>query len=373
MKNVKTNKITIGAWAAVALLVNLMSTQVILGFPRAMSETAGTAGWMIPVYVTAIILLVFTVIFKLYQKFEGMDLLDVAEAAGGKVVKIIVGVLFLIYLVPIIAIILREFTEDMKVIILPTTPISMVTVFFLSGMAVSAYLGLEALVRFAAIAVPLIIAGFLIITLGAAPHYELSNLFPILGTGVWNILGKGFLKTSIFSGLSLIFFLVPFIKTHENLRKVGYAAIIITGLMFTWGALSFLLAYSYPIALERFLPIYQLARLIDYGRFFQRVESIFVLIWGASALISLSAGFFFILHICKRTFSLRYYRPLIPSFAVLVFTLSLVPGNVIEVERLENSVLRNYLWTITLAVPFMTLLIASIRSKNRRKAGEKHA
>jgi hypothetical protein len=66
-----------------------------------------------------------------------------------------------------------------------------------------------------------------------------------------------------------------------------------------------------------------MGRLINYGRFFQRVEAMFMLIWAAAALLYLSTVFYFILHIIQKTFKLKYYKPLIIPFAILILNLSL--------------------------------------------------
>ncbi|MCX8130182.1 MAG: spore germination protein [Clostridia bacterium] len=367
-----SNNITFGRWEAVAILVNLIITQIVLGFPRSMVETAGTAGWMVPVYVTAIALISFAIISKLYSRFEGKDLIDIAEETGGNILRIIIGLIFASYIAFAITVVLREFCEDMKIVALPVSPISFVTLFFVTGMIAAAYLGIEPIVRFSSIIIPVIIGGLLIILIGVAPAFDILNLTPVLGTGPVDIFGKGFLKLSIFSAVSLIFFIAPFIKTKKNFRSVGYITIIISGILFLITTVVYILVYPFPIGVERFLPIYQLARLINYGRFFQRIESVFVLIWATSAFIYLGMGFFLILHILRKTFKLEYYKPLIIPMAILVFTCSLLPPNLMTALELEHAYFRNYIWIVTFAIPILLLYSAGLvkKSRKRKEAGK---
>jgi spore germination protein (amino acid permease) len=296
--------------------------------------------------------------------------LDIADQALGSAGRIAVGMIFLVYLVYISALVLREFGEDMKVIALTDSPISFIIMFFLVGIIVAAYMGIEAIVRLTALIVPVIFIGFLIITIGIMPYFQFGNILPLLGDGAGAILGKGSLKLSNFSAVSIIFFITPFLRTHRCMKTVGYFTISLAGVFFTWSVYSYLLAFPYPTTIEFFIPIYQMARIFEYGRFFQRIESVFLLIWAASALLYLSGGFYFILYVFRKTFGLEHQKPVIWSFAVLLFTLSMLPPNLTSALILETRYFRNYIWIITFAIPIVLLLIAHGVRKNSKKGGK---
>lgn len=357
------NKVYFGQWEATCLLTMLINTQIFLNFPRFMAESAGTAGWILALFVSVVVLIGFIVISKLYEPFKGKDLLEVAEKAFGGAGRVVVGILVTAYLVFIISVVLREFSEDMKTISLNESPISFVTLFFLSGMILGSYFGIEGIVRLGAIAVPVISIGYYFIIAAVSWHFDFDNIFPLMGNGPSEIFIKGLAKVSIFSALHLLFFIAPFLKNEKCFKKVGFLTIILTGINFVAGSFVYLVVFPYPTALENFLPIYQLAKLINYGRFFQRVESVFVFIWGTAALIYLSAGFFFIVHIFKITFRLKYYKPLIIPFAILVFNISLLPSSLMQSIELENDYFRNYIWIVTFLLPLIVLIFARARQR----------
>lgn len=363
----RNDTVVFGKWEAMMIMLNLTTTHILLNFPRNMVEAGGTAGWMISVYATVIVLLLFYIITKLYEKFEGKDILDISEYMGGNIARIIVGSFLSVYILFIISTILREFAEDMKVISLTVSPISFVILLFVLGVVVGAYAGIEAIVRFAAIVVPIIVLGFLFIIIAVAPYYDITNLFPILGSGVSDIFVKGALKISIFSGFIVIFFLPPFIKTHKNFKMVGYSAILLSGYFFVSGVLAYLLTIPYPTALENFLPVYQMARMINYGRFFQRIESVFVIIWSSGAFIYLSFGLFLVVYTFKKAFKLEYYKPLVLPFAILLFTLSLIPLNLMETIKLETEYIRNAVPFIVFVLPIIILAVANIKRRKEKK------
>lgn len=361
------NKIVIGRFEATTVTVTLITTQLFLNYPRIMMESAWTAAWILSLYLGILSFVIFVIIAKLYSNFDGKDIIEIGEYIGGNIGRIITGLLVLVLLLSIMPLILREFSENMKIISLPTTPISLVTFFFLAGVVMGAYLGLEAIARFSAIAVPIIAIGFIVIILGSSQYFDISRITPVLGNGPNEIFGKNITKVSIYAGLISPILLYPYIKTHKNFKTVGYWSIIISTLFFTTGVLAFSLVYQYPTGTESFLPIYQLARLVDYGSFFQRIESIFVLVWATSALLHLSILMFLTVHVFKKTFKLEYHKPLIFPFAIILYTLSLMLHNLMSSIELETKYYGNYAWNLVFLMPILVLAIAQLKKKRAKK------
>lgn len=365
------NKIVIGNWEVIFVIINMVCVKVFLNFPRVAAEAGGTAGWILILYVSCIVFLIFFIISKLYSPFEGKDLIDIGEQIGGNAGRIIVGSIILTLLLYITPIILREFGENMKIISLAVSPISFVELFLIAGMIVGAYAGIEAIVRYHAISVPIIIITYLLILIAVIPYFNFSNLLPIFGKGIDAVFIKSLSKISFFSELFYLFLLAPFIKTNKNLKFVGYTAIGFSTFFLTINALVYGAVFPYPSSIEGFLPFYQLTRLINYGRFFQRIESIFVLIWGTGALLYLTTGFFFILYVFKKTFKLKYYKPIIIPFIIIVINFSLLPESLTAAIEIETKYFSNYSWIITFAMVILLLGLASLK-KGVKKGSAKN-
>ena len=119
----------IGNFEAACLLLNMICSKIILSFPRVVAEDAGTAGWLMTLLVSVAAIILFSLLSGLYRKFSGRDILDVGKYALGGAGKILAGIVFMLQLLLVIPVVLREFSEDIKVISLPSTPISMVLLF----------------------------------------------------------------------------------------------------------------------------------------------------------------------------------------------------------------------------------------------------
>jgi len=362
------NRIKFGKWEAVALLINAISTKLYLYYPRMTVEDAGTAGWILSIYVSLVTLMIFTVLIRLYKRFEGMDILEVSEICGGKVLKTLTGLITVGVLFYLTVITIREFSEDMKVISLPTSPLSFVMLFFIAGMIIGGFLGLEAIVRYHAILVPIISIAYILILIGAVKLMDISNIYPILGTGAYDIFGKGFFRISVFGDILMLFLIVPSIGSYKNVKRIGYTAIGFSSVFLTMGSLAYILSFPYPSNLEPFLPMYQMTRLITYGRFFQRIESVFVFIWATAALMYLTANFYFMVYVLSRIFDMKYIRPLIMPCAIIVFSTAFVPQNLVSVLNIETNIFNKLIWVITFGYVGLILIFANLRERAKRRS-----
>lgn len=361
-------KITIGNWEVITILINVICTKIFLNFPSKMAEGGGTGGWILTVYISVLAFIGFFVVQKLYRRFEGKDIIDIGEYVAGGVGRIAVGIVSTIFFMTIVCIYIRTFSESMKTVALSVSPISFVSLFFIVVMILGAYFGLEAISRIHAIAVPIVAAGFIVIMIAVFPYMDLTRAFPVLGTGAYDIFANGFIKVSVFAEIFFILMLTPFIKTHNNLKKSGFIALGFSAVFLLISVFVYITVFPYPANVERVLPIYQLARLISYGRFFQRIESVFVVIWAAAALLYLMAGFYFALYSFKKAFKLQYLRPLILPFAVIVLNLSLLPPNLLSAVRLETGYPRDLGWAVTFGMTLLLLLTARfIKKKDKGK------
>jgi spore germination protein KB len=364
------NKISFGRCEASCIIMTMLGGQIFLNMPRFMMEAAWTAGWILTLYVSIIAFILFLIIYRLYKNFDGMDLIDLGVYIGGDVGGIITGVIIIFTAIFLASSILREFSENIKIISLNDSPLSFVMAFFVVGMVLGAYLGIEIIARFSAVAVPLISVAYFIIIIGAATYFDFSRITPILGNGAYEIFVKGISLVSIYSNILVLYMLYPFIKTRENFKSTGIISIILTGLNFTIGVLAFSLVYQYPTGTENFLPIYQLARLMYIGRFFERTESVFLITWVVSALLQLSVLLFISTYTFKKVFRLKYYRPVIFPFMVIIYTISFLPENLMGAIEMEKYYIRFSLIP-ALALPVALLLISIIKRKKEGRSAQK--
>ena len=124
---------------------------------------------------------------------------------------------------------------------------------------------------------------------------------------------------SVFGEVIILIILVPYFSFDlKETKKIGSRSIILTSLLYSITTLVYQLAIPYPGSIESYLPFYQLARSIDFGRFFHRLEAVFILFWTFAAYIRISVGMFVSAYIYKEIFRIPLQKPLKPAIAVSV-------------------------------------------------------
>ncbi len=363
------NKIGFGSWEATALMVNFVFANIMLVFPRDMIKYGGSACWIIPIIITLIAVCYFAIIVKLYKNIGSLDLLDISNAIGGRVFKVIVGLLITVFLVFTVSIFMGAFSQTLKIISLDQSSFKYVGMLFFVGMTVSAFYGIEGIARISAFLIPLIVIGFILITLGVIPEFRINNLFPILGEGIISISKGSIINLNVFASIIILFLMVPFFK-KQNLKKVGFSYIIISGILLLWSTISFILVFPYELAIDKKIPVFQLARHIEFGNYVQRIESISVLISSICAIIFLGTLFNFIIYVLEKSLDLKQTKPIILPMAIIVFSLAYL-SKMLNFDFLGNSFV-NVTWLCGMIIPVILIIIGSVKKVGLKGKGDKN-
>lgn len=149
----------------------------------------------------------------------------------------------------------------------------------------------------------------------------MTNYLPIFGNGIKDFFIKGSFRIEMFESIFLILLMGPQIK---NIKKAAIGSFILISISTLIIAILLFGIFPYPSSLENYFPLFELNRLISFGRFIQRVESIYILIWLIAMYIYISLGTSYSVQTFSKLFKLQYTNRIIPSFCMLIILRSLV-------------------------------------------------
>jgi len=352
---------------AVALVTTTIATKVFLSYPTAIEHIAGSAGWLLVCLTAIVAWLGFLLVIKLLERFPGKTLIEIAEAAGGPVTGIFTGMVLTAGILVMMAVALREFAENMVITALPQTPISVIMAVFVLCIALATYLGLEVIARACYVSYPFILTAVLAIVLLNYTNFNVNWLYPILGEGLDKILPAVVYRSSDYWELLVLAMIAPAVGEAKSIRRIGRSSLVISIVIFLSVIISANLVFSPAIANEPYLMLYKMARTVYLGRFVQRVEAIFVLIWGVGALLRLAVGFYLLVTVPVQALRLPDYRPFILPLGILLYAVAFIPPDLPTVFSLENHVLRSTVWIPYFFLPGLLLLLAVIRGKGGKR------
>ncbi|MGE5589246.1 MAG: GerAB/ArcD/ProY family transporter [Bacillota bacterium] len=358
---------------ATYLMFSVISAKIFLSVPRYLVLDGETAGWLFVLMAGATGALGWTFVVLFMRRFPGRSILQAVEETLGPYLAIPANLLYTFIFLIITAVVIRQLGETVISAILPTTPISVIIGTLLAVAVYTCYLGKEAVARVARFFMPVIVAlvlAILVLSLpsGARP----SELLPLFGPGIGTLLMRSISRSSLFVEVLLLPLLVPHLKEPEKMARIGYQAILWSTLFWLAVTAVFLMLFPYPEAVKNPFPLLALARLINIGRFLQRVESVFIFAWIFAAAAKISATLLASTLSFAETFHLKAYRPMVFAFSVLAMSLSFLPPNIIEAMRWDREIIRVWGALPGFVLPLVLWGIAAARGKGgQQRAGEK--
>ncbi|MGI6492620.1 MAG: GerAB/ArcD/ProY family transporter [Pelotomaculum sp.] len=278
------------------------------------------------------------------------------------------GILFLL-LFSVAALRARELTEVLEVYVLPLSPTIFILVICILAVAYVCALGLESLARFSRLIIAaMLFAFFLILALGWQ-NYELHRLFPIWGYGIGQTVAQGIARSSVYGEIIILAVFAGSLQGVEHIKKAGYIALSLAAFFISVSLLVTSLTFPYFTEVEVSSPIYELATLVDFGRYLQRVEAVFVFGWVIGSFISVAAVFYTFTSIYCQMFRIQDSKPIILPAGLLLLTLAMLPRDFTGLVFGGVHWLRQYGSIFFFMPPIVALLVAKLRGKGAKSHG----
>ncbi len=353
----------VGSIEAIALVLIIVINHCIISFPKNIIASTYSASIINVIFITILALIFIHFVSKFLNKFNDKNILGISEFLGGKTLKYIVGVLFLIYFLFVVSITLRSFCESLKIIYFQNYAITFIIGLFILAIVTCNFLGLKSIVRSNLIISPLLIISIVFVFVGNIKNFNYDHIYPILGNGTFTTFISGMSNIYAFSSIAIIYFLPSYLKNNKEIKVISYTSTILSGVLLLISIASVLLIFDNLESIEQILPLYLVARVIEFGRFFQRIDAVFLLIW----IISIISYLSFIVALCnnifKELFNIENSNMLNGIWGLIVLGISLFPKNLAFIRFLENYVYKYSVIGIVFVFSFVILLLAYIKKK----------
>ncbi len=355
--------------SAIMLTLSIVVSYISSSLPRTFINETKSASLLNIIYITAVVLFIILIFCKLIKRFPGLDLLDISNFLGGNILKNIVGSLFIFYFIVSSSFMLRNFCEGLSVVYYPLTNYVFVILMFIIALGLSNRLGFISTLNTASIVFPLVLISAILLFFGNLDNFSFGRIYPLLGEGFYNTFILGLRNIGAFGGICYLYFLPPMLKEPEKIKKIATIAVICTGAFMALCVSTLLFMFSFFITTDEIMPLFSAARYIEFGSFFQRFESVFLLIWIISFCCYLSISCKFATHIFTKMFNLSDMKPLLSIFTILIFGIALLPKNYAISNLFETDIYRYLRILIGYILGITILILANLKKK---KVGEKN-
>ena len=313
-----------------------------------------------------IALLLVYVMYNLFKKFPGMDIIDISEVLGGKILKTVIGFIFITYFIVTSSVFLKNFCECLKIIYYPSTDIFYVIVFFIFSMCLVNSLEFNASIKTNIFIMPFVLISIFFLFFANFRNFVPQRIFPVLGDGFVNTFVTGTGNIFAFSGIVFLYFLPPLLKDPKKFKKIGIISILISAMYLILTVSIILFMFSFFIENDQIMPLYTAATYIEFGPFFQRLESVFLLVWIIAFACYLSITENFAVHIFKKISNIKNAKIMVYPLAGIMLATALLPKNYAISKFYETNIFPISVISIVLILSFIILILANLKIKHKQ-------
>lgn len=352
------NKYLTGRWELSCLIINLIIYKVFTDAPRRFMES-GTSAFLAAVISGIIAYAVIWFLPVIYKKAGVKNIFDLLEKKPK--IALLTGLVVVVWLALSASHALEAIVTFSKLAAFPSAPFVFVAVFFVLAFAAAVLRGMESAVRPHALIVTFYIFMILFMLSSVVRYFDLTNLLPVLGKGAKETIYTAVKNLSYFFDFVIIFLINPFLKEEESfvrtVRVSGAVGILVNLLII----LSANLLLPYPVSEQIEFPVYQIMKNVYIGRFFQRIDAVYLLSVSLSGMGYLSFTAFLMTYVFKKAFKIENNRPFVWSFSFIVLFIAML------IHKRNSAYLYNLLMVFETAGIILIILIPALFMKKEVK------
>lgn len=164
-----------------------------------------------------------------------------------------------------------------------------------------------------------------------------------------------------------LYFLPPLLKSSKSFKAIAFSSVLVSAMYLILTVSIILFMFSFFIENDQIMPLYTAATYIEFGSFFQRQESIFLLIWMLAFACQISIIGNFSTHIFKKIANIKNPKIMVYPFAGIMIAVSLLPKNYAISKFYETNIFPALVIGVVFILSISILIIANIK---KRKAGD---
>lgn len=353
----------LGSLEAIGLILTIIIAHIIIYLPSTIITRIGSASIVNIFYVTALIFIFTLIVIKLFKNFSNYDILDIADFLGGSFLKKSLAYFFAGYLIFFTGLFIRDFAESLIIVYFHDFSVSAIVLVFLIASIIVNKFGFRQVVRCIFMILPLLLITIIVVSFASIPKFTYQRVFPVFGYGVKETFLFGLTNIAAYSNFFILYYLIPLLKNKKSFSKISFISIGLSGLLLIVSIATLLLVANFNET-QTILSIYLATRRISFGTFFQRPDSLFILIWILSMFAYLSLTTALSCYALKKSKNKSSHSLLtIIVISILIWIVSVLPQDVAQLRFLETNVLRYLCLFFVFGVNFIILVLGNVKLK----------
>ena len=356
----------IGSKEAIALLVTIAFNHIIINMTKDIIDLTASASLLNILYIGIIAIIFTSIVCYFLNKFPTFDLVDISNYLGWKFLKWVIGLLFIAYFIFFAGNLLHMFSTCLQIIYFPYTKQFYIALFFIISGICACIMRHNAIYRSTLIIFPFIVISTLFLFLSDIQFFNIEKMYPIFGNGLYTTFFTGITNMFAFQGLAYIFFTPPLLKEPAKIKKVAITSVILSCIFLLICVATVLFIFNGFVDTDELLPLFSAVKYIEFGSFFQKLDSIFVLIWILSFASYLGITIKFSSSILRKLTNFQDDSIFIFVVGILLFIASIWQKNYVISTFLANTVHKYVFFCLVVGISLLILISATFKKKIMR-------
>lgn len=200
--------------------------------PLLLSEVDGPVGWMSIIIAAYLLYLAIKPINKMLLKYKEDTLITISEKLYPKFISKAIGVYYILMLLTANSILMKDFAEQIKLMMLYKTPLSSIIIVILLTTSYATKKGIKAIANIASVTFLLAFIPYMLLIIFSTYYADYTNLFPIYPVDVQGVLKSVPGAILCFFGFSILVFSNSKVTVQENNTMINRKFIVISMLLY---------------------------------------------------------------------------------------------------------------------------------------------
>ncbi len=256
---------------SILILVSFVSQSILM--PLLLSEIDGPVGWMPIIAAGFLIYITMKPINRLMIKYKEDTIISISHKVFPKFLAKLTGIYYILMFLTANSILLKDFAEQIKLMMLFNTPISTIIISLLLIASYATKKGIQSIANVANIAVLIALIPYMLIIIFSTYYADYTNVFPIFPADVKGIVKSVPAAMLGFFGFSVLMFSNSRVSIKEKNMKVNKRFIVISAVLYAACYLLIVVKFGMKEAVNMVWPFISVMKFVNIpGFFFESTE-----------------------------------------------------------------------------------------------------
>lgn len=346
------------------LTLFIFGSSIVIGI----NSELGQDSWIVLLTAMVLSLPLLMIYARIMKLFPEMDFFTAMEQLFGKVLGKVITVLICIYAVHLGALVLRNFSEFIQIVMMPETPKTPIAIMMVLTVTYLVKSGIETTSKWSIFSVIFIYSVLVFTFTVSTEEIDTQNLLPVMDHTVGEVAGSAAKVISFPFAESVLFItMTGAIRKKDSPYKIFFWSVILASICFFFVIIRNIMVLGAPMIKTEFFSSYITARILHIGDWLSRIEGTITINFILSGIAKVTLCVFAASKGMARLFGTRDYRQMtIPAVMIMLAFSSIVYINAMDMFAFLNYY-PYYAFPFQVIIPVIIWITAEIRTHRGKK------